>query len=659
MEDTREYKVTIKKGQNIDDFYTDIEESSSLDNVPDRKVEVALRRPISRSTNYYLTEDEVEKLRNDPRVADIGLPVSERLGTYEKFWNQTATFDKDISWYRNGGSNFSAGHKQWGLPRVIKGSNYTCKNFVDEYSPGVPGNANDTPWGLNGTSGAGSHYLLNETISTTSSGKNVDVIITDEHINPNHPEFWTEVNPTTKPQLLDGSQALVTNNNGHPRVVGNRVTQFNWFVYNSVLGYNSNPSEYKYWNNGMTGSSLHFADSGSGKNHGTHVAGTVAGNTNGWARDANIYYMGFLDDHGPVTNWTDYMFDYIRYWHKNKEINPETGRRNPTIVNASWGSGFPLKYPSTSSDGYYRLRGIRYRNNSLVDLDQYAGNDQQVHSTLEQNGFADIYYSLYGLSGYRVPYLDTSITNEIEDMIDDGVIFVSAAGNDGFAYDIPDGEDYDNYITLTRNGSYAGALYPWRGSSPAATATTICVGNIDRQIGNNTSTDLETKSQTSCFTERVDIYAPGSEIMSAITEADYQRWDTNNHERTDVNGAEYLDGAVSGTSMASPQVAGVLACLAEQEPDMNQADALQYLIETSTSNVGTGSAASPWTSPYRNLGFPSDNHSDSNNRFLKYVKKRPEVGQTYPHPNHKNRKPADSGVKYPRSRTRVTNPVPS
>ena len=157
MADTREYKVTIKKGQNIDDFYTDIEESSSLDNVPDRKVEVALRRPISRSTNYYLTEDEVEKLRNDPRVADIGLPVSERLGTYEKFWNQTATFAKDIAWYRNGGSNFSAGHKQWGLPRVIKGSNYTCKDYADQYSPGVPGGPSDTPWGVNGNSGQ--HYL--------------------------------------------------------------------------------------------------------------------------------------------------------------------------------------------------------------------------------------------------------------------------------------------------------------------------------------------------------------------------------------------------------------------------------------------------------------------------------------------------------------------
>ena len=657
MSDTKEYKVTVKKGQNIDDFYTDIEESSSLDNVPDRKVEVALRRPISRSTNYYLTEDEVEKLRNDPRVADIGVPVSQRPCTYETSWNQTATFAKDIAWYRNGGTEFSAGHKQWGLPRVIKGSNYTCKDYADQYSAGVPGGTNDTPWGLNGNSGQ--HYLLNETISTTSSGKNVDVIITDEHINPNHPEFWTEVNPTNKPELLDGSQALVTNNGGHPRVAGNRVTQFNWHVYKDILGYTNHPTEYKYWTNGMTGASLHFADSSSGKNHGTHVAGTVAGNTQGWARDSNIYYMHFQDAGANVSNWTDYMFDYIRYWHKNKEINPETGRRNPTIVNASWGSGFPLKYPSTSSDSNYRLRGIRYRNNSVVDLDQYAGNDPQVHTTLEQNGFADIFYSLYGYSGYRVPYMDSSITNEIEDMIDDGVIFVAAAGNEGFAMDIAGGEDYNNYITLTRNGSYAGALYPWRGSSPASTATTICVGNIDRQIGNNTSTDVETKAQTSCFTERIDVYAPGSEIMSAITEADYPQWDTNNHPSLDKYGAQYYDGAVSGTSMASPQVCGVLACLAEQEPDMNQADALQHLIETSTSNVGTGSAASPWTTPYRNLGFPSDNHSDSNNRFLKYTKKRPEIGQVYPHPQHKNRKPTESGVKYPRNNTRVTKPVVS
>ena len=100
-----------------------------------------------------------------------------------------------------------------------------------------------------------------------------------------------EVNPTNKPEILDGSQALVTNNNGHPRVAGNRVTQFNWHVYKDILGYSSHPTEYKYWSNGLTGASLHFADSSSGKNHGTHVAGTVAGNTQGWARDSNIYYI--------------------------------------------------------------------------------------------------------------------------------------------------------------------------------------------------------------------------------------------------------------------------------------------------------------------------------------------------------------------------------
>ena len=28
-------------------------------------------------------------------------------------------------------------------------------------------------------------------------------------------------------------------------------------------------------------------------------------------------------------------FDYIKVWHKNKPINPLTGRKNPTIVNCN------------------------------------------------------------------------------------------------------------------------------------------------------------------------------------------------------------------------------------------------------------------------------------------------------------------------------------
>lgn len=660
MSDTKEYKVILKKGQNLDDFYSDLEGSSSIDNIPDRKVEVALRRPISRATNYYLTEDEVEKLRNDPRVEHIDVPLDQREGKYELNWNQTATFTKDPAYYRNSTANYSAGKKQWGLPRVIKGSNYTVKDYSDEFSPGVPGGANDTKWGKSANSSVGGeHELLNETISTTSSGKHVDVVITDEFINPNHPEFWTEVNPTTKPDVFDGTQT---------EIAGSRVKLFNWYQYSSVLGYNT-PNDYPYFD---SNGALNYSDDGSnnqgGYNHGTHVAATVAGNTQGWARDANIYYMCFLST-DSVADWTEKMFDYIRYWHKNKPINPETGRRNPTIVNASWGSNFWIYWPRSESFSAYTFRAIKYRTNAEVDLDALSDTGSRsfaVHNALEANGYNNWEFDFQSngdtFARCVCPWKDTAMNNEIQDLTDDGVLFISSAGNHGFHMDISGGEDYDNYVKLTLNGAYAGAIRPWRGQSPGTCPTAICVGNVSNTIYNGNE-EWNARNYNSNFGERVDIWAPGTMIQSAV--AAYQAypvtyyWQTVQHSRTDKFGAVYYDGAVSGTSMSSPQVCGVLACLLEQEPDMTQAEALQHLIETSTPTVGTGIAASPWTDPYRNLGFPSDNHSDSNNRFLRYIKKRPEIGQVYPHSNHKNRKTADSGVKYPRTRTRVTNPVPS
>ena len=47
----------------------------------------------------------------------------------------------------------------------------------------------------------------------------------------------------------------------------------------------------------------------------------------------------------------------------------------------------------------------------------------------------------------------------------------------------------------------------------------------------------------------------------------------------DPRSSSYHLASISGTSMASPQVAGIVACVAEQEPNLTQAEALQHLIE--------------------------------------------------------------------------------
>ena len=105
----------------------------------------------------------------------------------------------------------------------------------------------------------------------------------------------------------------------------------------------------------------------------------------------------------------------------------------------------------------------------------------------------------------------------------------------------------------------------------------------------------------------------------------------------------------SGTSMASPQVAGLLACAAEQYPNMKQADAVQYVIEAAGIDQVADTSEGMVDDPYTDLG-------DSNNRYAAYVYKRPQSGTVFPHDNHGNRVSSSNGVKYPRVNSPVTKP---
>lgn len=187
---------------------------------------------------------------------------------------------------------------------------------------------NRSGWGSNGTTDQ------TGTINLNATGRNVDVVIIDENgIVWNHPEY-----------------ALNADGTG-----GTRTNQYNWEQHNlAVKG--TAPGNYAYG----TGS------------HSTHVAGTVSGNTQGWARNANIYNIYYLAGDGADYNFP-YVMDYVREFHRTKSVNVSTGRKNPTITNNSWGmSIFPGDW-SFADITAVTYRGTRYTPSGTPSFTGYSG----------------------------------------------------------------------------------------------------------------------------------------------------------------------------------------------------------------------------------------------------------------------------------------------
>lgn len=322
---------------------------------------------------------------------------------------------------------------------------------------------------------------------------------------------------------------------GYSPDASSRVKEIDWYAHSGVSG---------------TMSANHYRDYDS---HGSHCAGTVAGRTQGWARDADIYSVkvsgleGSGDSGGiSVSN----CFDVIKGWHRNKPIDPKTGLKRPTVVNASWGYSGSRSTP---------VGGV-FLGNSWTWAD---------YGSSSNNAWANVgVVPVLGLTR-RINVRVASVDADLQECLDEGIIFCIAAGNSYYYIDSSSGDHYDDTVNF---GS--GQEYIFRGSSPYSENAFI-VGNIDYTYTNN----LEQKAESSCGGPGVNIYAPGTEIISVGS--------TDNGGTSDLyssNGgpdhpldSNYKLMKISGTSMASPQIAGMIACVLEANPGMTPAQVKSYM----------------------------------------------------------------------------------
>lgn len=406
-------------------------------------------------------------------------------------------------------------------------------------------------WGLRRTSLPAAEPRPGNTYEYDVDGAGVDIVIMDDGIQVDHPE------------LLD--------------VTGvSRVQQIDWYTATGIPG-TMPPNHYRCTN---------YGDG----EHGTHVATTAAGKTYGYAKNSRIYSIRIFGNSSQAIADAD-QFDLIRVWHSKKPVDPKTGFKRPTLVNMSW--GYAWYYSNSPFSSRAKITSINYRGS----LRNYP---TPVNLQLEFGQRPS------GIHGMVVPNVDA----EQQDAERAGVIFVHSAGNFGHKIDKPGGIDFNNYYTV--NGTWGGIVPPgekiWyhRGGSPSSTnAITVSAARETTTVFNKKMMEV-----VDSYSERgpgCDVIAPGSNVTAGTSKTttyssiDYP-WGRNN--TTDRG---HRIAKISGTSMAAPQVTGVLALYLSQNPSATPAKAKAWIANNGTKGqVYTSLVNNDWANPNALLGGPNN-----------------------------------------------------
>jgi len=498
----REYIVTVRKDIDWRELHAEIIRDTTTDDsvdsniVPDRACECADERSINnRNTHYNLTDDEANKLRQDPRILAVE--------AVDDIPEPTPTAFQDGEFNRNTSS--SGQHDNWGMLRHTSTSNTYGSSTTD------PGGTYD--------------YVLD--------GTGVDMVIVDTGIQADHPE-WEDASGNS------------------------RLQQINWFTESGVSG--TQPANF-------------YTDV---DGHGTHCIGTMAGKYFGWAKNARIYNITLYGNTGNNISWSQ-MVDVLIGWHNNKPNDPATGVKRPTVVNMSFQYSAYLDTSVTPNQivGLGDITGGNHRGVSHTET---------VRSNLTQYGVVGTYRPDIGTGYYMFGRKYASIDADVEQLINNGIHVCTAAGNNYQKIDTPGGVDYNNYVTA--GSSY---VYYHRGKSPsifeggntlesslsspsADINEGFDVGALDNTSVLSGSTYLDRKTSFSDSGPAVEIYTVGRYVISAqpTSASTSYYWDSN-----------FKQAKYSGTSMAAPQMCGMIGLLAQAHPDWTPAQIKKYFISNS------------------------------------------------------------------------------
>ena len=596
------YVVTCKDKSDWDEIHNYIINENEIDGIPNRKIECTDDcKSCDRMASYEMSDEEANQLKLHPKVAGVNVDPDYYQGTFKGFADEvtsTNRYGTNVKIGRDFSSSFFPTTPDSSLLRRTGASIYRHQQQTDFWS----GSADST--------------ILNADPQYTGDGTDVDVIVCDESGWYGHIEFVKT--GTGEPTNFVGENVLKSGfatsaTTGLCGVLdcvldmpyyldpdffeadnASRLTK-RWdgttVPVESVARdwWNNNSTTYrsaKYVSSGNGGSATGDNDFGTvtisssytransnGSNTTQHVGGgfhatpcmaQAYGKTHGWAFNSNKWHMSIIWSTGAAS--IDSCFKILKIFHQCKPNRSSDNTKNPTITSHSWGRSRYL------TNGYYYFRttgdgtgGVSYSSSSKPAFlnNLYYGSRHTAHSN----------------PSYSQNVLGKSL-------VDAGVIFVSAAGNDNMKQVLDGHPDYNNYEDGLSNKTLASALV---GDFYGRTDMTNRIGfpsdigfddssgtdiyrtfNIGALESNKSSNTQERKVNYSNMGNGIDCYAIGDDSLSACDDNSSTRYNRNdstyridsNYQIVESGGTisdDSQDREFGGTSSACPVATGLMA----------------------------------------------------------------------------------------------------
>ena len=537
------FTVCIKNPSDWEEIHNYIINENEIDGIPNRRITcVSEMQCSSKRSVYEMSVNEAEVLRQHSKVEWV-----EKSSMHNPTLLEQRKYDEEFD-------------KHTDTDRFRQA-------VTNRRTSGNPGSTlNFTQWGLyrhqSTTNNFGESTTIDADCQYSLTGKNVDVVIMDTGVRWDHPDF-----------LKPGVSSFSTKADTRVRDIlihGAEEYGINWASEGLVAPGSGSLSNY-------TEANVLTSNSFNGSWHGSHVAGTAAGNQFGAAFEANIWTIACVDRSDVGWSEPSDGFDYIKVWHKNKPVNPETGLKNPTVVNCSWGHRQfirkDLSYNAT-------FRGTSYTRTEIVAA---------------TNVVPAVYYLAPISSYYQMTTRKTTGQTTADELVNDAdcqnVVLVCAAGNSNGKQEVKGGIDHDNQFT---SGTfYYGSLpngydtYYNRSGTPAITRegeddAVIKVASLDSGYQSGS------QERTSSFSDRgpnIDIWAAGSTVLSPDNDG-YQ----------DPRNNSFYNDYKSGTSMATPNTSGVIAQHLESNPTATRKDVRKWLLSKGSVILSSSDLYDPHTS---------------------------------------------------------------